>query len=217
MTMGVKIFASFAVVLALVGVAPVSRAGEAPVVVMLGDSLTAGYGLPEDQALPVQVGTALAALGIDAEMVNAGMSGDTTGGGLDRYDWSVRSADPDLLLIALGANDFLRGLSAEATTANLSKIIETAQGDGVDVVLISVEARSTELTDSREAAFAAIYPSLAETYDVTHYRGLLDGVRDRPELLQPDGLHPTAEGVRLMAERLAAFLTPYIEELGSQS
>ncbi|MEL7480397.1 MAG: arylesterase [Pseudomonadota bacterium] len=178
-------------------------------VVMLGDSLTAGFGLPVANALPARIQDSLDAAGLDVTVVNAGVSGDTTAGGLARYDWSVASANPDLLIIALGANDYLSGLDPQRARQNLAAIIERAQGDGVQVLLASVTPRSSAAADIRATEFAAIYPELAERYGVEHFEGLLEGVRDNPDLLLSDGLHPTAEGVDRITDRLA----PVISEL----
>lgn len=184
---------------------------DAYVIVMLGDSLTAGYGLPEDDALPAQVGRALSPE-YKVRMVNAGVSGDTSAGGLARYDWSVASADPDLVIIALGANDYLTGVDPVRTRANLAAIIERAQGDGAEILLASVSPRSTRINDPRAAEFGEIYPALADTYGVAHFEGLIDAVQVRPEYLQSDGLHPTAEGVRVAAEPLADAIRVFLED-----
>ncbi len=184
---------------------------DAYVIVMLGDSLTAGYGLREEDALPAQVGRVLNPE-YKVRMVNAGVSGDTTAGGLARYDWSVASADPDLVVIALGANDYLTGVDPDRTRANLAAIIERAQGDGAGILLASVSPRSARINDPRAAEFAEIYPALAETYGVAHFEGLIDAVQVRPEYLQSDGLHPTAEGVRVAAEPLAGAIRVFLED-----
>jgi len=189
---------------------PLSRA---PKVVFLGDSLTAGFGLAAQDALPDQVARALAQGGVEIATVNAGVSGDTTANGLARYDWSVASAKPDLLVVALGANDYLLGLSPDTARDNLAAIITRAQADGVPVLLAGIEPRSDAAQGSRDAAFAAIYPDLAAEHGVPLYPALLEGVRDNPELLQSDGVHPTADGVALMAERLGDSLLPQLESL----
>ena len=184
---------------------------EFPTVVFLGDSLTAGFGLPEDAALPVQVADRLSAAGRPINAVNAGVSGDTTSNGLARYDWSVSAAGPDLVVLALGANDYLMGLSPEIAKANLAAIIEKAQASDTAIILAGIEPRSQAASGSRDAAFAALYPSLSETYDVPLFPALLAGVRDNPERLQADGLHPTVDGIGEMADRLAPFLVPHVE------
>ncbi|MEM7004921.1 MAG: arylesterase [Pseudomonadota bacterium] len=181
-------------------------ADDAFTIVMLGDSLTAGFGLAAEFALPEQTEERLRASGHDVTFVNAGVSGDTTGGGLARYDWSVASADPDMLIVALGANDYLQGQSPEQARDNLSAIIERGLGDGLAVLLISVGARSDEISDPRAASFAEIYPALAAQYGVPHLQGMLAEIRGNANLLLADGLHPTAEGIGMVADRLSVFV-----------
>ncbi len=191
-------------VAAPVAVTPTVHEGR--VLVMLGDSLTAGFGLSPDLALPEQIGERLSRAGLDITVINAGVSGDTSANGLARYDWSVASADPDILVIALGANDYLLGLSADTTRANIAAVIERAQGDAIAVILAGLEPRSDAPEGSRDAAYAAIYPDLSATYGVPLYPAMLQGVRDQPGLLQRDGLHPTGDGVARMADQLSDFL-----------
>ena len=122
-------------------------------IVMLGDSLTAGFGLPPSDALPDQLERLLIAQDYAVEFVNAGVSGDTSAGGLARYDWSVASVNPDILVVALGANDYLSGLDPDQTRANLTAIIERAQAADIPILLVSLSARSSEASDPRAAAF----------------------------------------------------------------
>lgn len=186
---------------------------DAPVIVFLGDSLTAGFGLGPEFALPEQIGERLDAAGHTVKIVNAGVSGDTTAGGLARYDFSVASVNPDLVFVALGANDYLSGGAPEQARNNLRAILTRVQGDGAQAVIASVEARSTGIDDPRAEAFSQIYPELAAEFSVPHFIGLLSKVRGRTDLLLEDGLHPTAEGIGLMADDVTAFLIPIIEEL----
>ncbi|MEZ5937887.1 MAG: arylesterase [Hyphomonadaceae bacterium] len=176
-----------------------------PVIVMLGDSLTAGYGLPPRDALPEQLQTRLDRRAIPATIVNAGVSGDTTRGGLERYGWSVSGAGADILIVALGANDFLMGLSADQTRKNLSAIIERAREDGVAVALVGV-AMHTDRPDSRERSFAAVYRDLSSKYGVPLFPDLMAPVSGRAGFLQQDGLHPTSQGVGLVADNLEGFV-----------
>lgn len=185
-------------------------AAEGPVLVFLGDSLTAGFGLAPELALPEQIGVRLEEADLLVNVVNAGVSGDTTSGGLARYDWSVASAEPDLVFVALGANDYLSGGSPDQARANLHAILTRIKADGAQAVLASVEARSSGIDDPRAEAFSRIYPELAAEFDVPHFIGLLSRVRGRSDLLLQDGLHPTAEGIGLMADDVAAFLTPVL-------
>lgn len=179
-------------------------------IVMLGDSLTAGFGLATREALPEQVALILERDGYAVNVVNAGVSGDTTAGGLARYDWSVASANPDLLIVALGANDFLGGIPAATARANLAAILARAQSDGTPVILASVEAGEIAQNDARIRAYAVIYAELAAEYDVPLFVDILSGVRGKPSLVQLDGLHPTREGVKVMAARMGKFIVPYL-------
>lgn len=182
-----------------------------PVVVFLGDSLTAGFGLAAEDALPEQVANIFKDEGIEARVVNAGVSGDTTANGLARFDWSVTAADADLVVVALGANDYLMGIDPEIVKQNLSAIIQKANDNQIECILVDLQPRSALEEGSRDADFAAIYPDLAAQFDLKYYPSLMTGVENQPSLLQSDGLHPTSQGVRVMAENLAKFLEPIIE------
>jgi len=201
--------------------AALKSSAQTPVVVFLGDSLTAGFGLSTQAALPEQVQKVLQDLGQPIMSVNAGVSGDTTANGLARYNWSVRAAKPDMLVVALGANDYLMNLDPSVTEANLAAILEYAQSDGLPVILAGLQSRalktSPDALGARDKAFAAIYPTLSARYNVPLYPALLKGVADNPALLQADGLHPTEAGVALMAETLAPFLAPQIAKLPDQN
>ena len=195
---------------------PAAATKDGPVIVFLGDSLTAGFGLAPEFALPEQISARLESAGLSANIVNAGVSGDTTAGGLARYDFSVASAQPDLVFVALGANDYLGGGTPERARENLHAILTKIKADGAQAVLASVEARSTGIDDPRALAFGQIYPDLAAEFEVPHFVGLLSKVRGRTDLLLQDGLHPTAEGIGLMADDVAKFLIPVIEALVDQ-
>ena len=177
-----------------------------------GDSLTAGYELKDDEALPVVVERVLAARGVSATFVNAGVSGDTTADALNRYDWSVKDAEPDLLVIALGANDFLLSLPPERPKKNLTAILDRAKADGLPAALIGVAIPDIDL-DPRDAAYAAIFPELAKQYGVPYQPNFMAPVAGKSGLLMDDGLHPTAKGVEAMAEGVADFLAPVIAKL----
>jgi acyl-CoA thioesterase-1 len=175
--------------------------------VVLGDSLTAGYGLPADQAFPVQLQKALAAKGLAVNVINAGVSGDTSSGGLARLDWSV-SEETDAVIVELGANDALRGISPAITEKALDAILGRLTGRGIPVLLCGMLAppnMGAEYTSS----FNAIYPTLAERHKVDLYAFFLDGVAAERSLNQADGLHPTAEGVAKIVERIL----PKVEDL----
>ncbi|HOZ27998.1 MAG TPA: arylesterase [Hyphomonadaceae bacterium] len=183
-----------------------------PTVVMLGDSLTAGYDLSDDEALPAVVERLLAAKGVQAHFVNAGVSGDTTADGLNRYDWSVQGTNADLLVVALGANDFLMGLPPERPKKNLAAILDRAKADSIPAALIGVAITGQD-ADPRDAAYAAIYPDLAKEYGIPYQPNFMAPIAGKSGLLMDDGLHPTARGVEAMAEGVAEFLAPVIAAL----
>ncbi|MGD9501687.1 MAG: arylesterase [Methyloceanibacter sp.] len=178
-----------------------------PVIVALGDSLTAGLGLPQDQAFPAQLEAALKARGIAANVVNAGVSGDTAAAGLARLDWSLPQ-DASAVIIELGANDALQGLPPEATKAALAAIIEKVQAKGLPILLAGMEAPRNLGKDYVEA-FGAIYPDLAARYGLILYPFFLEGAALNDGLMLSDGLHPNAEGVAA----IVANILPKVEEL----
>lgn len=184
-----------------------SRAAPAgrPKVVFLGDSLTAGYGLDADQAYPSLIQRRLREAGYDAEVVNAGVSGDTSAGGLRRLDWSL-DGNVRVLVLALGGNDALRGLSTEELRRNLGAIIEQARRRRVAVVLAGMEA-PPNLGRAYTSAFRRVYRDLAAEHRVALIPFLLEGVAGRPSLNQADLIHPNAAGARKMADLVG----PYVE------
>lgn len=179
--------------------------------VMLGDSLTAGFGLREADTPPAQIEDRLREKSLNVNVINAGVSGDTSAGGLARFDWSVGAAMPDVLLIALGANDYLGGVPPGKTRQNLTAIIERAKTSNAVIVLVGIQPRTSATADPRGAAFGAIYPDLADQFNIHLFPAMLEGVRDNPALLQADGLHPNTEGAAVIAENLTEFLTPLIK------
>lgn len=183
---------------------------EAGTIVALGDSLTAGYGLPADAAFPAQLETYLKSRGHDWRVVNAGVSGDTSAGGLARLDWALGDK-PDIMIVELGANDGLRGLPVEAMESNLDQILARLKTEGITIVLSGMRAPPNMGPDYAEA-FAAVYPRLAAKHGATLDPFFLEGVAAEPALNQPDGIHPTAEGVR----RIVARLGPLIEQAIAQ-
>ncbi len=182
-----------------------------PTIVMLGDSLTAGYELSERQALPAVVGRMLADRGVNAKVVNAGVSGDTTADGLNRYDWSVKGTGADLLVVALGANDFLNSLPPEQARKNLSAILDRAKADNIPAVLLGVAIPGRYLSP-QDQAYAAIYPDLAEEYGVPYMKDFMAPAGGQSDLLI-DGLHPTARGVEAVAVSVTEFLAPIVSAL----
>lgn len=190
------------------GVAAPGEADERPVVAVLGDSLTAGLGLPREQAFPAVLQRVADRSGYQVEVVAAGVSGDTSAGGLRRLDW-VLDDRVSVLVVALGGNDALRGLSAAAMEDNLRAIIERAHAADVAVLLCGMEAPPNFGTPFT-AEFRGVFRSLAEEYRVPFVPFLLDGVAGVPALNQGDGIHPNAEGARRVADNVWAGLEPLL-------
>lgn len=196
------------------GVAPDTGAGNTLKIAFLGDSLTAGLGLLSDQAYPGVIGKQFVADGYpEVEIVNAGISGDTTAGGLRRLD-SALEPGVRIVVVALGGNDALRGLSPTQTHDNLELIIKAAQGKDVQVVLVGMLAPPNLGPDYRDA-FAKVYPDLARQYTktVTYVAFLLEGVAGDPALNQQDGIHPTADGAKIIAEHLYPTLRNLVDAM----
>jgi acyl-CoA thioesterase-1 len=198
-----------ATLLALVLVAPAGAAQER-VIVALGDSLTAGLGLLPDEAYPSLLEKRLQREGYRYHVVNAGVSGDTTAGGLRRVDWVLRSR-PTIILVALGANDGLRRLNVEAMRANLTEIVRQLRTTGARVLLAGMRV-PPNYGDDYGRAFAAVFADVARATRVPLAPFLLDGVAGQARLNQPDGIHPTAEGQRIIADRLWPYLKPLLQK-----
>ena len=186
---------------------PSPAVGAPPVVVFLGDSLTAGFGLAAEEAFPALVAATLAGRGTPIRAINAGVSGDTTAGGLRRLDWALKSR-PEVVVVALGANDGLRGQPLESIEANLNAIVEKARAAGARVLLAGM-LMPPNYGGEYASGFAAIFPRVAKQQGVPLVPFLLEGVAGHPELNQPDGIHPTAEGQRIVARNVE----PYLAEL----
>jgi acyl-CoA thioesterase I len=180
---------------------------EGPLVVFLGDSLTAGLGLAEEQAFPALVAQQLREAGTPIRMVNAGVSGDTSAGGLRRLPWLLRQR-PDVLVVGLGANDGLRGLPLAEVEANLREIVRLSGEAGARVLLLGMRIPPNYGGDYA-GGFAAVYERVAEDLDVPLVPFLLEGVGGDPDLNLPDGLHPNPEG----QERVAGNVLPYLREV----
>ena len=176
-------------------------------IVVLGDSLSAGLGLPADGAFPAKLAQALKAKGIAVSVTNAGVSGDTASGGLGRLDWSVPQGT-DAVIVELGANDALRGIDPKVTKAALDGILSKLRDRHVFVLLAGMQAPRNMGADYVRS-FDAIYPALASAHRVVFYPFFLDGVAADPKLNQSDGLHPNAAGVDAIVERML----PRVEEL----
>lgn len=185
-----------------------------PRLVVLGDSLTAGLGLDIEDAYPTLLQHKLDAAGIGLQVVNAGISGDTSAGGLSRLDLALEG-DVRLMLVALGGNDALRALPPAELRRNLAEVITRAQAHGVKVVLAGMEAPPNFGRDYT-VAFREVFASLAREYRVTLIPFLLDGVAGVERLNQADGIHPTAEGARLVADHVWPVIEPLAREAASR-
>ena len=183
-------------------------AADAPVkVVVLGDSLSAGYGLPADAAFPAKLAAVLKAKGIAATIANAGVSGDTASGGLGRLDWSVPDGT-EAVILELGANDALRGLDPTLTKTALDTILHKLEQRHIAVLLAGMLA-PRNMGEDYARNYDAIFPALASTHPVVFYPFFLEGVAGETKLNQPDGLHPTAAAVDVIVARIL----PKVEEL----
>ena len=185
--------------------APVSD--NEPLVVFLGDSLTAGYGLGAEQAYPLLVEKRLEEQGIALRVINAGVSGDTTAGGLSRLDWLL-SQKPDVVVVGLGGNDGLRGLPLEQAEHNLREIVRRSKAAGARVLLLGMQI-PPNYGPEYARGFSDMYPRLAKEMDVPLVPFLLEGVGGVADLNQDDGIHPTAEG----QEKVADLVTPFVAEV----
>ena len=176
-------------------------AGGAPVkIVALGDSLVAGYGLPANAAFPVQLEKALNAKDVAVEIANAGVSGDTSSGGLGRLDWSVPDGT-DAVIVTLGANDMLRGLDPKVTRDALTQIVQKLKARKIEVLLTGMQA-APNMGPDYARAFNTIYPDIAKAEGVLLYPFYLDGVAGDAKLNQRDGIHPTEAGVAAIVQRV---------------
>lgn len=177
-------------------------------IVALGDSLTAGYGLQSGEDFASKLQQSLINEGLDVKIDNAGVSGDTTAGGLARLDWAIDGDQkPDLVLVALGANDMLRGIDPAITKKNLSAILDKLKEKDIPVFLIGMRS-PTNMGPFFRGKFDKVYGELKKEYDVPLYPFFLDGVAMKAELNLPDGLHPNAKGVDIIVEKI----TPAIEK-----
>lgn len=188
-----------------------ANAQSAPVkLTVLGDSLAAGYGVSPEQAFPARLQANLKAQGRDVTVLNQGVSGDTSAGGLDRLDWMLADK-PDIVLVELGGNDALRGIDPATTEKNLSAIIEKLQAAHVTVWLAGMMA-PRNLGSDYVKAFDGLYKRLSDKYKVPLYPFILDGVAQDPALNQADGIHPTPKGAQIVADKLLPFVTQNLDD-----
>jgi acyl-CoA thioesterase-1 len=180
-----------------------------PKIVILGDSLSAGYQLAQGEGFPERLQAALKDEGLDVDIIGAGVSGDTTSGGLSRLDWSVPDGT-DGVILELGANDALRGLPPKTTRENLDKLITRLKERGIEVLLAGMLA-PPNMGETYEKEFNAIFPELSEKHNLLLYPFFLDGVLTKPELLLADGIHPNAKGVNVMTYRILPTVVSFVE------
>ena len=207
MTMLLALFACL-----LAAVSPAADAADRPLrIIAFGDSLTAGYGLPASAAFPAQLQKALETTGRKIVIENAGVSGDTTQAGLDRLDWSIGDGI-DGVIVELGANDALRGLDPAQTRSALDQIIVRLKARKIPVMLAGMRAPPNLGADFQQR-FDSIFPDLAREHGLILYPFFLDGVAGRRELNQNDGIHPTADGIKLIVERILPSVERFIASL----
>lgn len=200
------------VFLALCSTVALAASKDAPVsIVAFGDSLTAGYQLPEAESFPAQLQMALQAKGRKVQIINAGVSGDTTSGGLARLDWTL-SGDVDAVILELGANDALRGVDPKSTRDNLDKMLSAISSKGADVLLAGMKAPGN-WGDDYQKTFDAIYPELAAKHNALLYPFFLDGVALNASMVMPDGLHPTAKGIAEIVKRILPSVEALIDRV----
>jgi acyl-CoA thioesterase-1 len=196
-------------VLQLVALAPPATAQER-VIVAFGDSLTAGLGVPADQTYPALLGERLRREGYEYKVVNAGVSGDTTAGGLRRVDWALR-LKPEIVILELGVNDALRGQNLTSVRSNLDQLVARFQGAGARVLIAGMRLPPNYGTPYAED-FRRLFGEVARARNAPHIPFFLDGVGAVPRLNQPDGIHPTPEGYAIVVEHLWPFLVPLLRK-----
>lgn len=216
------IMTRFFAAISIAGMAMFSSGASAPVsaqepvtLVALGDSLTAGYNLPASSAFPNVLEAALRERGHNVNVINAGVSGDTAAGGLARLDWSV-SDDVDGVIVALGANDMLRGFDPAVTKEAIEEIVSRLKDRGTDVLLAGMLA-GRNMGAEYASRFDSIYPTVAERYDIMLYPFFLEGVAGVPSLNLSDGIHPNREGIQLMVEKILPTVEAFIARLNAAS
>ena len=192
----------------LLGLAAHAQSGPVRLAV-LGDSLAAGFGVKPEQSFPARLEVALKAQGRNVTVLNQGVSGDTSAGGLDRLDWMLADR-PDIVLVELGANDALRGIDPTVTEKILSAIVEKLKGAGVTVWLAGMLA-PRNLGAEYVTAFDGLYKRVAEKYRVPLYPFIFDGLEQNATFVQADGIHPNPHGAQIIADRLLPFVTQNLD------
>lgn len=202
-------FLAFAIMLATSGMPAFGADGLR--IVAFGDSLTAGYQLPSGKGFADQLGTFLKDQGLNVEVNNAGVSGDTTSSGLARLDWSIPDGT-DLVILELGANDALQGLPVDQAKANLEAMVKRLKERKIAVLLAGMKA-PPNMGEAYGVEFDAIYPALAEKYDIPLYPFFLDGVAADTELNLSDGIHPNEDGILVIVKKIAPFVIDIVKSL----
>lgn len=177
-------------------------------ILAFGDSLTAGYNLPLEKAFPAQLEVALQKQGYDVKVINAGVSGDTTSGGLTRLEWTLEKENPEFVILELGANDMLRGTDPLVTQGNLEEMLIILKKKKIQVLLTGMKVTSN-LDMKFRSGYQIIYPALAKKYETIYYPFFMEGVALRPGMTQSDGMHPTASGVAALVKNIL----PSVKEL----
>ncbi len=209
------IFACAAALAAMIVPLTEAQAQGGPIrLVALGDSLSAGYGLPQEAAFPTVLERALKARGRKVEITNAGVSGDTSSGGLDRLDWSVPDGT-DGVILELGANDMLRGLDPALTRRNIEAIVTRLKARNIPVLLAGMYA-SRNLGPDYVQKFDSLYPDIAKKHDLVLYPFFLDGVAGERSLNLPDGLHPTAKGIEIIVARILPTVESFLARIAQR-
>ena len=193
---------------------PAATAAAPTVIVAMGDSLTEGMGVDPADAYPAQLEQRLLADGYNVEVINAGISGETTSGALSRVNW-VLGLEPDIVILATGGNDGLRGIAPELTARNLDQLVTTFQDAGVTVLLAGMEMVEN-MGEEYTSAFRAIYPTVSAAHDVPLIPFLLEGVATDPELNQPDFIHPTAAGYAVVVDTIYPYVTDLLAQVQPQ-
>lgn len=203
------------IVAALTFLAPaMTEAADRPIrILAFGDSLTQGYGVPPGDDFPDVLQHALNASGLNVTVINAGVSGDTSAGGLARLDWSLEDAKnpPDAAILELGANDGLRGLPVDEMAKNLDTMLARFKAHGIPVLLAGMKA-PLNYGDAYAKKFDAVYPQLAKKYGVLLYPFFLDGVALNTTLIQADGLHPNPKGVEVIVRNMTPMVTRLVAQ-----
>jgi acyl-CoA thioesterase I len=208
----VRALLKVALTLAVLLGAPAATANDACRIAVLGDSLATAYGLAVEEGFPAQLERRLRAAGYECAVVDAGVGGDTTAGGLARLDWALADR-PSHVIVELGGNDGLRALPPEQMEQNLDAIVSRLRNDGVAVLLAGMRA-PPNLGQAYGEAFEAVFARVAERHDVPLYPFFLEGVAGDPRLNQPDGIHPTAEGIAIIVEQILPAVTAWLERTG---